>query len=261
VVEEIHSSEDPRLSDYRRVSDPAWLREQGLFVAEGRLVVQRLLERGFCRIKSILVTPAALAALALPIDPVEVFVVPQPIVTAVTGFDFHRGCLAIAHRPAMSSIDNLASGGSLLALEGIANPDNVGGLFRVAAAFGLRGVVLDGATSDPLYRKSIRTSMGWTLALPFARDAAWPACLDGLRTAGFEIVALTPRAPAIPLAEVRLRTGRFVLMVGSEGSGLSESALGRADLQVRIPTDPAVDSLNVAVAAGIALAAIAGRER
>lgn len=258
MVETVHDLHDPRLAAYQRVGDAAWLRAQGLFVAEGRFVVRRLLAQPGLRVRSVLLTPAALDAFGGdPAAGVPTFVATPALVHAITGFNFHRGCLALAERPPERPVSDLTSVRRVLALEGIGNPDNIGGLFRVAAAFAVGGVVLDPSSADPFYRKAVRTSMGSTLSLPFARDAFWPEALDVLRAAGFRLLALTPRAAAVPLAAVHVGVeDRLVVMAGGEGAGLSDSVLARADLQVRIPIDPAVDSLNVTVAAGIALAAL-----
>jgi tRNA G18 (ribose-2'-O)-methylase SpoU len=277
LIQTIDRTDDPRLASYARVGDPAWLREHGLFVAEGRLVVRRLFELRRFEVESVLVTPAALAALqdVLPGD-VPAYVADQAILNAVTGFNFHRGCLALARRappspPALVVSPfrlRQGSGGlavasaeavrgdlrALLALEGIGNPDNVGGLFRVAAAFGVDGVLLDPTSGDPLYRKAIRTSMGAVLSVPFVRLQCWPAELDTLKRDGFRALALTPRADAQPLDDVlRDVPSRWILLAGAEGPGLSDAALDLADVRVRVPTSSAVDSLNVAVAAGIVL--------
>ena len=258
MVEHVASIDDPRLADYRHVGDPQWLREQGLFVAEGRLIVRRALEHQSLQIKSILVTPAAYAAMTHESTPAPVYVVPQQVLNEVTGFNFHRGSLAIVHRPGDRAVGEVAAGSRVLALEGVGNPDNVGGLFRVAAAFGVGGILLDPSSGDPFYRKAIRTSMGSTLTVPFARDRSWPAALASCRGAGYRILALTPRAAAVPIRSVEISPAdRLVLVAGAEGPGLTERTLQQADLQVRIPIAPAVDSLNVTVAAAIALARFA----
>jgi tRNA G18 (ribose-2'-O)-methylase SpoU len=143
----------------------------------------------------------------------------------------------------------------LLAVEGVGNPDNVGGLFRVAAAFGVDGVLLDPSTGDPFYRKAVRTSMGAVLQVPFERLAPWPAALQTFREGRFTIVALTPRSGAQSLRALATNaSSRIILMVGAEGLGLTDAALARADTLARIPITAAVDSLNVVVAAGVALA-------
>ena len=243
---------------YRLVGDPAALERAGLFVVEGRLIVERLLLDGAFRIHSVAVTPPAAQALASVFGQrpdVPVHVCEPRELESVTGFDFHRGCLALAWRPAaIASLERFVEAKRLLALESVGNPDNVGGLFRTAFALGADGVLLDRATGDPLYRKAIRTSMGATLRLPFARLAAWPEDLQTLRSRGFRVLAMTPDPDAVPLDDVEV-TGadRIIVVVGSEGCGLTTGALIQSDLLVRIPVDPRADSLNVVVAAGIAL--------
>jgi tRNA G18 (ribose-2'-O)-methylase SpoU len=259
MINWIGSPDDPRLEPYRHVGDPEWLRQHDLFVAEGRLIVDRLiaLESSFV-IRSILVNRAAHDALleALSSVDTEVYVCDDATLIGITGFNFHRGCLALANRPPAQPPDPLLEARCVLALEGVGNPDNVGGLFRTAAAFGAGGVLLNATAGDPLYRKAIRTSMGAALRLPFARVDDWLGTLERFREAGFRIVALTPQADAVPIAEFQDGTGRsarLVLLLGAEGPGLRDDTLGRADARVRIPIDSAVDSLNVVVAAGIAL--------
>jgi tRNA G18 (ribose-2'-O)-methylase SpoU len=259
----IHAS-DPRIAEYAHVGEPGWLLQQGLFVAEGRLVVRRLIEAGSFTIRSILVTPAAQAALAdLLLPGLTVHVCEQQTMNTVAGFNFHRGCLALAVRPAAGEpFMRFAGARRLLALEGVGNPDNVGGLFRVAAAFGADGVLLDATSGDPLYRKAIRTSMGASLSVPFAKADPWWPGLRSLRAAGARVLALTPHINATPLSKAvpALRDERLVLLLGAEGAGLSAASLREADLHVRIPIAATVDSLNVAVAAGIALAALGPQE-
>jgi tRNA G18 (ribose-2'-O)-methylase SpoU len=248
------------IGDYSHVGDPDWLLAHRLFVAEGRLVVRRLIEAGTFPIRSILLTPAARAALADLLDAREltVHVRDQKTLNDIAGFNFHRGCLALGERPATStSVNQFAGARRLLALEGVGNPDNVGGLFRVAAAFGVAGVLLDRASGDPLYRKAIRTSMGASLQIPFARLDPWQSGLRSLRAAGSHIVALTPDPSAVPLARYATESPaerRLLLMLGAEGTGLSAASLEAADARVQIPVAEHVDSLNVVVAAGIALA-------
>lgn len=240
------------------VGDPAALERAGLFVAEGRIVVERLLADARFRVHSIAVTRPAAAALepvlaAVGVRP-PIYVCEAGELRSATGFDFHRGCLALAHRPHAISVPDLTAATSVLALEGVSNPDNVGGLFRAAFAFGVDAVLLDCTSADPFYRKAIRTSMAATLRLPFGRVDRWPDGLDGARRTGFEIVALTPSPEAIALDDFTRRThSRFVIAVGSEGVGLSRATIRYADVSVRIPIDDRADSLNVVVAAGIVL--------
>ena len=258
MIEQVGHPDDSRLAAYRHVGDPQWLRDRDLFVAEGRLVVSRMLESGTAAVVSILATPAARAALGERLDSLAapVYVCDPPTLYGVTGYNFHRGCLAITRRPAPPPLAAFDGAARLLALEGVGNPDNIGGLFRTAAAFGVDGILLDPRSGDPLYRKAIRTSMGAVLRVPWIRLEPWPAALDAFRARGFRILALTPRADATPVDDVALRPGpeRLLVLVGAEGDGLTDAALASADERVRIPMASGVDSLNVTVAAGIALA-------
>jgi tRNA G18 (ribose-2'-O)-methylase SpoU len=262
----IDDASDVRLDPYRLVGDPHALDRDGLFVAEGRLVVVRLLEDRRFAIHSVLVTPAAESALrgALAARPdVPVHVCEPEVLRAITGFSFHRGCLALAYRgaephpSAPGSWPPVLHARRVLALEGVTDPDNVGGLFRTAFAFGVDAVILDRATADPLYRKAIRTSMAATLRLPFVRVDAWVEGLQLLRDAGLRVIALTPHPDAVPLDAVAIGADdRLVIVAGSEGSGMSPESLALADARVRIPVDPLADSLNVVTAAAIALHAL-----
>jgi tRNA G18 (ribose-2'-O)-methylase SpoU len=255
------------IAHYAHVGDPVWLRAHGLFVAEGRLVVRRLIEAGRYELVSVVVTPAASESLEDVRTRIRcpVHVVDRAALASLTGFDFHRGCLGIAKRPGVElPLEAFAGARRLMALEAVANPDNVGGLFRVAAAFDAGGVLLDRASGDPFYRKAIRTSMGATLDLPFKRLESWPSDLGLLRCRGFQIAALTPDRGAASLAAYAATVDRnrpLVLLLGAEGSGLTPEALSTADVRVRIPIAAGVDSLNVVVAAGIALAALAAESR
>lgn len=258
----LDSAHDPRLSAYRDVTRPAELAARGVFVAESRLVVERVLADRHHEVESMLVNDAARRALA-PIlaaqdRDVPVYVVLPHVFQELTGHEFHRGCLAIVRRPPPRSFAEVVERArTLVVLDGVANPDNVGAVFRSAAAFGVDAVVLGPGTGDPLYRKAIRTSVASSLRVPFARltGPAWPAELARLRERGFELVALTPRQPALDIEDYRARGGGtpIALLVGSEGSGLREPVLELADVRVRIPMIAEVDSLNLAVAAGIAL--------
>lgn len=254
---------DERIEAYRRVGDHRWLRARQLFVAEGRFVVERLAAARAHRIQSVLVTPAAAAGLEQTLDTIDapVYVAAQDVLNEITGFIFHRGCLALAERPALAPPAIPPDARLLLGLQRIGNPDNVGGLFRTAAAFGVDLVLLDAATGDPFYRKAIRTSMGAVLEMPFAQVPDWPSTVAALRAGGVPTAALTPDASAIPLDDfVRRRPfDRLLLMVGAEGPGLSPEVLDAATARVRIETTSRVDSLNVVVAAGIALARLARR--
>jgi tRNA G18 (ribose-2'-O)-methylase SpoU len=250
---------DPRLVEYRDLREPQRIHARGHFVAEGRFVVQRLIDDGRYVIRSILLSPAALSALRMDVarlDPaVCVYVAPLEQFFDITGFNIHRGCLALVDRPAPLLPEKLIAAASLIVvLEEVANADNVGGIFRNAAAFGADAVLLSPGCCDPLYRKAIRTSMAAALRVPFARLDDWPADLAVLDRGGLEIAALTPDASAVPLDDFApAAPGRLALLVGAEGAGLSAGALAAARHRVRIPINRDVDSLNVSVAAGIAL--------
>ena len=254
---------DPRIAEYAAVGDPELAQRSGLFVGEGRLLVRRLLQDGRYRVRSLLVSDAAqqqLADVLVQLDAeVPVFVCPMQSFRDITGFNLHRGCVALVERPPQPDVRQLLAGARLVvALESIANPDNVGGVFRNAAAFGADAVLVDSATGDPLYRKAIRTSMGAALQVPFARVDAVSATVSELRGQGFTVVALTPAADAAPLAEVAARcaSDRVAIVVGHEGEGLTVATLDACEVRARIPMADGVDSLNVAAATAIAFYAM-----
>jgi tRNA G18 (ribose-2'-O)-methylase SpoU len=261
----VASLDDPRVAGYRHLADPAWLERAGLFVAEGRLVVTRLLRSNRFRTQSILVTDAAYDALRDPLiaasAAIPVYVTDRDTMNRVAGFNIHRGCLALAERMPTATLESLPldSARCVLVLEGVNNPDNIGGIFRSAAAFDADAVILGPACSDPLYRKSVRTSMAATLAVPFVDAGAWPEALAVLRAYGLRVIGLTPAEDAPALDEVDLAGARVAILVGAEGDGLSAAAIEAADVRVRIPMPGPADSLNVTVAASIALYAYSSR--
>ena len=262
MTEHVERADDPRIAPFRGVRDPELVRGRGQFIAEGRLVVRRAIEDGRYRVRAVLVNDAAHAQLAdalarLPPD-ASIFVGGAGLFVALTGFHIHRGCLALVDRPPAGTLDAVVAGAAtLVVLEGVANPDNVGSIFRNAAAFGCDAIVLSPACGDPFYRKAIRTSMGAVLRVPFAVADPWPASLAAIRGAGFAVAALTPRAPAVDLATVaHARPPRLALVAGAEGAGLSAAVESVADWRIRIPIADAVDSLNVSVAVAIALHAL-----
>jgi tRNA G18 (ribose-2'-O)-methylase SpoU len=260
----IEREDDPRLEAYRHVGDPAWLLTHGLFVAEGRLVVERLFAHdGGYAVDAVLVTPPAFRALEPTLSAFSNVLIAAPaLVNAVTGFNFHRGCLALVRRPSPAPLAAVLDGARrVVVLEGIGNPDNVGGIFRSAAALGADAVLLDPASGDPFYRKALRTSVGAVLRLPFARLTPWPAALVTLAERGFTILALTPTGSRT-IDDVASSVGsgsRIALLAGAEGPGLTAAALSSASATVRIPVDPRSDSLNVVVAVSIALERLRGR--
>jgi tRNA G18 (ribose-2'-O)-methylase SpoU len=244
------------------MSDAELLRRHGLFVAEGRLVVERVLQSGRYEVVSALMNDASLAALGPQFEStapdVPLYRIHTREFEQVTGFNMHRGCLALVRRPAPLEW-RAAVGDSrlIVVLEGVTNADNVGGVFRNAAAFGAGAILLSPTCCDPLYRKAIRTSMGSALTVPFATIDRWPDAVVDLRDMGFCVVALTPSRPSCTLAQlVRNPPSRVALVIGSEGSGLSAGALATSSLTVGIPMAPGVDSVNLVVASGIALARV-----
>jgi tRNA G18 (ribose-2'-O)-methylase SpoU len=257
AVVPVDDPDDPRIADYRNIPDPALLHERRLFAAEGRHVVRRLIAARWLVTRSLMVTAPALAALADDIDlaAVTVFLVPQAVMNTVTGFNIHRGCLAIGERGHPLDWRALARRARrLVVLERIANPDNIGAIFRNAAAFGADAVLLGPDCADPLYRKSIRTSMAAALAVPFATVTPWPDALRELRAEGFFAVGLSPCRSAPTIRDAAGRIGQPVVIVaGHEGDGLTHEATDACDTLARIPISESVDSLNVATAVGIAL--------
>ena len=262
ITERIHDFTDSRLADYRDIRDAKSLRQRHLFVAEGRLVVERVLSDPRYRVHSILVNHAALQALqpalaSLPDSAnLQALVCDTPAFEALTGYNIHRGCLALVRRPpAARWQDLLANARLVVVLEGVTDADNVGSVFRNAAAFGVDAVLLSPATCDPLYRKAIRTSMGHALRLPFAEMQPWPESVASLSALGFTVVALSPRLPSTALDDfATAHLGeRIALLVGTEGAGLTTAVERLADARVRIPVHEHVDSLNLGVATGIAL--------
>ncbi len=263
MIVHVSDPEDTRLQVYRAVADPELARRQGLFVAEGREVVRRLVDGGRHRLQSLLLTPATLRELddaTGRLDPgVPVYVSPPGVTEAITGFHIHRGCLALVERPTpldWREVTGRVAHGPLVILERVGNPDNIGGVFRNARALGAAGVLLSPGCSDPFYRKAIRTSMAATLDVPFAVLAPWPEALVELRARGTRVIALVSR-DGVPLEErhegVATAAGGVAVIAGHEGSGLSGEALVHADARVTIPMSPGADSLNVSVAVAIAL--------
>lgn len=265
----VEDLDDPRLADYAHLRSPsrrmALERERGIFTVEGRLSVEALLASPFV-VRSLFVASEHVARVAgLATDEVPVYTMPARSMEAVSGVHFHRGVLAVAERPALPAVADVVAGArTVLVLEAVNDHENVGSLFRNAAAFGVDAVVLDPTTSDPLYRRATRVSLGHVLRVPFARvdRAAWPAALAEMAADGLTTVALTPAADAEPLGALMAdRPDRVALVLGAEGPGLTEAAQAVVRRRVRIPMAPGVDSVNVATAAAIALAALHGFDR
>jgi tRNA G18 (ribose-2'-O)-methylase SpoU len=251
---------DDRIADYIDLADPDLRRRVEtagrFFVAESPLVVRRLLASGR-PVRSVLVTPDQHAALAdaLAGTTFPVYVAPLAVLRRVVGFDLHRGAVAAADRwPAPPVADVVARASLVAACERVNDHENLGVLFRSAAALGLDAVLLDEACADPLYRRTVRVSIGHAITLPWTRIASL-ADLEG-----FVTVALTPSPDAVDLAGFDWPP-RAAILIGAEGPGLSDEWLAAADARVRIPMHAGADSLNVATAAAIAFYAAAVSRR
>jgi tRNA G18 (ribose-2'-O)-methylase SpoU len=252
-VDRISDPADPRIADFVGLTDVELRHrteaERGCFIVEGPLAIERLVESSY-EPRAFLFTPKMADRLGAIIEPAgaPVFVADEAVLAATVGFDLHRGAVASAHRPTPLDAHELATRSrSLLVVEGVNDHENLGALFRNAAAFGVDGVLLDPSCADPLYRRCVRVSMGHVLRVPFAVATRWP-----LRDLDHTAIALTPSPDAEPLEQIR-PPARLALLVGAEGPGLSAAALDAADRRVRIPMAPGADSLNVATAAAVAL--------
>ena len=253
---------DPRLADYVRLRDVNLRKsleaEHGLFVAEGEKVIRRAVAAGH-PVRSLLMARRWAEPLADLLDGVDapVYIADDAVLESITGFQVHRGALASLERLPLPTVDDVLTGARrIIVCEDIVDHTNIGAIFRCAAALGVDAAVLAPRCADPLYRRSVKVSMGAVFALPYARMADWRNGLSVLRRHGFELLALTPADGAPPIGEVKAGARR-ALLLGSEGDGLSSRWLHEADHRVRIPMDEAalargVDSLNVVAAAPIA---------
>ena len=292
----IGTADDPRLADYTRLTDVG-LRthleaEHGLFIAEGSKVIARAVAAGY-PVRSVLLAQSRLGdlgALGLGgfddgldddsdgdgesgggdggggdegdggVGGVPVYVVPDEVAESITGYRVHRGALASFGRKPLPAVEEvIASARRVVVLEDLVDHGNVGAIFRCAAALGVDAVVLSPRCADPLYRRSVKVSMGAVFAIPYARMTEWFDGLASLKASGFRVLALTPSEGAAPIggALAADALGRVALLLGTEGDGLSSRWLREADEAVRIPMSPAargagVDSLNVVAAAAIA---------
>ena len=267
VRELISDPDDPRLSDYARLTDvelrTSLEAEHGLFIAEGTKVINRAVAAGY-PVRSVLLAEKRVCDLpALRAGAAPVYVVPDAVVARITGYRVHRGALASMRRKPLATVAELAAQARrLVVLEDLVDHANVGAIFRCAAALGVDAVIVSPRCADPLYRRSVKVSMGAVFAIPYARMTDWYDGLASLRGAGFRLLALTPDASAAPLRAAELGP-RTALLLGTEGDGLSSRWLREADQTVRIPMHPGaeaagVDSLNVVAAAAIACHWLAG---
>jgi tRNA G18 (ribose-2'-O)-methylase SpoU len=260
VPTEISDPGDPRIAAYCQLRDAALRRrlesDRGVFVAEGVRTVRTLLASEW-PLLSVLLRPERVAPLGDVVDAaqargVPVYVAQPDCFNRIAGFPVHRGVLALGARRALPDPRTLlATVDAAVVVEGVSDHENLGALFRNAAALGAGAVLLDPSCCDPLYRRSVRVSVGQVLRVPFSRLRPWPEALSEITSAGFSLVALDPHA-ADPIESVPANL-RVALLVGNEGMGLSEAACEQATHRVRIPMVPGSDSLNVATALAIAL--------
>jgi tRNA G18 (ribose-2'-O)-methylase SpoU len=267
----IEDGTDPRLADYRDLTDIALRRvlepAGGLYIAESAKVIARALAAGH-RPRSLLVqekwlpdATALLEAAPVVLDDIPVYVVPASVAEATTGYAVHRGALAAMHRPELPAVAAVVAGARrVLVLEDIVDHTNVGAMFRAAAGLGADAVLVGPRCADPLYRRSVRVSMGTVFQVPWTRLPDWPRAGEVVRDAGLHLAALALTDDAVDLdAFAADPPDRIALMLGAEGDGLSRRALAGADTIVTIPMSGGVDSLNVAAASAVALWALRPR--
>ncbi|MEU3660828.1 RNA methyltransferase [Streptomyces sp. NPDC032940] len=266
----LHDPADPRLHDYTDLTDVQLRRRrepaEGLFIAEGEKVIRRAVQAGYA-MRSMLLSAKWVDVMRDVIDatPAPVYLVDPALAEQVTGYHVHRGALAAMQRAPLPTVSDLlraapASAGAeqgrarrVAVFEDIVDHANVGAAFRNAAALGVDAVLLTPRCADPLYRRSVKVSMGAVLQVPWTRLESWPADIGTLRAEGFTVAAFCLSDRAVTLDELAAkRHGKLALLFGTEGAGLTPGALAAADEHVRIPMDAGVDSLNVAAASAVA---------
>jgi tRNA G18 (ribose-2'-O)-methylase SpoU len=260
----IDSPDDPRIAAYRDIRERDLVGRQGRFIAEGKVVLDLLFSTQRFAAESALILDARMDGMAgtlakAPAD-MPVYVASRAVIDAVAGFPMHRGVLAIGLRHEPESIEDLLAGlptrALVLALVGIANHDNMGAIFRNAAAFGADAVICDETCCDPLYRKAIRVSVGAALKVPFVEAGTGARIVEALTEAGFSQLALSPQG-RVDIRDLE-RAKRMALYVGTEGEGLPADLMQKLTT-VRIPIAEGFDSLNVATAAAVALHEVRNR--
>jgi len=260
VVSDITDPDDERLDYFRDLNSidrrPDLPSGKGLVIAEGVLVVQRMLASPFAPL-AFLGTERRLVELKADLagSPVPYYRVSAEVMARVVGFHLNRGVLAAARRRPDRNLAQVIDGArTVVVLEGVNDHENLGAIFRNAAGLSVDAVVFGSGCADPLYRRAVRVSMGYALLVPYARAADWPGDLKTLHQMGFRLLAMTPDPQAAPLAEVMaaVHDDRVAVLVGAEGPGLSRAAMRASDTRVRVPMSRGTDSLNVATAAALA---------
>jgi tRNA G18 (ribose-2'-O)-methylase SpoU len=259
VPELVEAPDDPRVADYVGLTDGARRMKHepgaGFFIAEGEKVIARTAAAGYPP-RSLLVSPSRLADLMPEVEALDcpVYVASYDVLQAVTGFHVHRGALASFGRlPLPTAADVLAKASRVVVMERVTNHTNLGAVFRCAAGLGMDAVLLSPDSCDPLYRRTVRVSMGQVFSVPYAFLDRWPEGIEELRSTGFRVLALTPHPDATDLADVVIHDEEKVaLLFGAEGPGLTEQVMAASDERVRIPMAAGVDSLNVGAAAAVA---------
>ncbi|KLO32319.1 TrmH family RNA methyltransferase [Mycobacterium haemophilum] len=260
-VQDVNNPDDPRLDDFRDLNSidrrPDLPTGKGLVIAEGVLVVQRMLASRFTPL-ALLGTDRRLVELKDDLAgdvKAPYYRASADVMARVVGFHLNRGVLAAARRVPEPTVAQLVADARTVAvLEGVNDHENLGSIFRNAAGLGVDAVVFGSGCADPLYRRAVRVSMGHALLVPYARVTDWPADLVALKERGFRLLALTPHreACALPEAMTAVRGERIAVLVGAEGPGLTPAILRLSDVRVRIPMSRGTDSLNVATAAAVA---------
>jgi tRNA G18 (ribose-2'-O)-methylase SpoU len=264
----ITDASEPRLADYVSLREASLRRhlepDRGLFIAEGEKVIRRAIDAGY-RPRSFLLAERWLAGLCDVLTrwpDAPVYVVTEDLAEQVTGFHVHRGALASLHREQRHSVKELLALRRLVVLEDIVDHTNVGAILRNAAGLGWDGALLSPRAADPLYRRSIKVSMGAVFSLPWARLADWRGVPQLLSAAGFLTVALSLAPDTVELRQLAATItprSRIAVLLGTEGAGLSTRWLDGAAVRARIPMSAGIDSLNVAAAAAIACYALSAR--
>lgn len=256
-LEQIDDAGDERIADYRSLTDVALRRklepDGGLYMAESAKVLARALKAGHVP-RSVLTAEKWLPDIERILDDrdVPVYVVADEVAEAVTGYAVHRGMLAAMHRPELPSVADVLTGPRIAILDGLVDHTNVGACFRSAAALGIDALLVTPTCADPLYRRSIRVSMGTVFQIPWTRIEPWPAGVGVLQEAGYTVAGMSLGDGAITLDELVAEDhGKLALVFGTEGHGIAPATDRFLDRRVTIPMRPGVDSLNVAASSAV----------